>query len=84
MILTRTQVTDNLDSNEISRIGEQLISQDYSDCQDMLVLIREEVAHHPFRYYRAIYELPYDPSQALEEQGFSKVYDCGSVSGFVR
>ena len=22
--------------------------------------------------------------QALEEQGFSKVYDCGSVSGFVR
>ena len=30
------------------------------------------------------YELPYDPSQALEEQGFSKVYDCGSVSGFVK
>jgi len=71
-------------NNEISPIGEQLVSRDYGECQDMLVLIREEVAHHPFKCYQAIYELPYEPRQALEKQGFSKVYDCGSVSGFIK
>lgn len=70
-------------NNEISRIDEALVSRDYGECQDMLVLIREEVAHHPFKCYQAIYELPYEPRQALEKQGFSKVYDCGSVSGFI-
>jgi hypothetical protein len=54
MILTRIQVTDNLDRNEISLVGEQLVSRDYGDCQDMLVLLREEVAHHSFRCYRAV------------------------------
>ena len=46
--------------------------------------IREEVAHHPFKCYQGIYKQPYDPNEALAKQGFSKVYDCGSVSGFVK
>ncbi|GAI71509.1 unnamed protein product, partial [marine sediment metagenome] len=47
------------------------------------LLIREEVVHHSFKCYQGIYKLPYDPSQTLDEQGFNKIYDCGSVSGFV-
>jgi len=70
-------------NKEISRIDEALVSRDYGGCQNMLVLIREEVVYHPSNYFGDIYKLPYDPRQALEKQGFSKVYDCGSVSGFI-
>lgn len=71
-------------NNEISGIDKALASRGYGGCQNMLVLIREEVANRPFKCYQAIYELPYEPRQALEKQGFSKVYDCGSVSGFIK
>lgn len=74
----------NLD-NEIKDISEQLYTQDFSDCQDMFVLIREEVIQHPFNASgRGKFRLNSDPQEALTQEGFSKVYDCGSVSGFFK
>jgi len=65
-------------------IVEQIYSGDYSVIQDIYVLIRREIMIHPFRYGDYIYKLNYDPQEALNAQVFSRVYDCGSVSGFVK
>jgi hypothetical protein len=71
-------------NNEISSIDDQLFSGNYDDCRDMLVLIRKEVVVNPWEISNlGAFRLDYDPRQALLEQGFSKIYDDGSVSGFV-
>ena len=63
------------------RITQQILTGNFTDCKDAMVLIREEAIKHP--RWCEVYRLKYNPYQALEEQGFSKVYDCGSVSAFV-
>jgi len=65
-------------------ISEQIHSEDYSVCQDMYVLVRKEIMTNPFRVGAYTYRLEYDPEKALDAQIFSRVYDCGSVSGFVK
>ena len=65
-------------------IKNQLVKGDFSSRHDMLVLIRDEITRHAFPAY---YELPsridYDPYSRLNEQGFSRIYNSGSVSAFV-
>jgi len=68
--------------NETSSIVVQLVSGNYSDCGDMLVLIRSEVATQPFPLRGTSFRLDHDPRQALTEQGFSKVYFGGEVAAF--
>ncbi|MGA8849161.1 MAG: hypothetical protein WB564_04960 [Dehalococcoidia bacterium] len=66
-------------------ISDQLYSRNFTNCQDMLVLIRKEIVVNPLKISElSPFRLDYDPRQAFTEQGFSKVYDCGSVSGFVK
>jgi len=66
-------------------ISDQLYTRDFTHSQDMLVLIRKEIVVNPLKILGlAPFRLDYDPRQALTEQGFSRVYDCGSVSGFVK
>lgn len=51
----------------------------------MLMLIRKEIAINPLEVSGlAPFRLDCDPRQALTEQGFSRVYECGSVSGFIK
>lgn len=65
-------------------IGEQLYTQDFSDRQDLLILIREEIVSHPFQsMVSGTHKLDYDPRELLPDQGFSKIYDCASVAGFI-
>jgi len=65
-------------------ISEQIYSRNYSVCQDMYVLIRREIVTHPFRFGAYTYKLQYDPENTLDDQIFSKVYDCFSVNGYVK
>jgi hypothetical protein len=66
-------------------ISDQLYSRNFTDCRDILVLIRKEIVVNPLKISGlAPFRLDYDPRQALTEQGFSEVYDCGSVSGFIK
>jgi len=60
-----------------------LWSQDFGDLERALVIIREEIVDHPIYTSAGIINLDYDPRQALEEQGFSRIYDCGSVTAFL-
>jgi hypothetical protein len=63
-------------------IGEELYSMNFSGARDMLVMIRKEIVDHPFLLLQAIYRLDYDPRETIVAQGFSRVYDCGTVQGF--
>jgi hypothetical protein len=76
-----------LSSYSAEEIDRQIYNRNYTDGQDMFILIRKEIVNHPFMivYEEAygLYKLDYDPRDVLTTQTFSKVYDCGSVSGFV-
>lgn len=61
-------------------ISNQLTDKDFTSS---LVLIRDEIINKPFEISRAVYKLDYNPKQTLDDQEYSKIYDCGSVSGFV-
>lgn len=62
-----------------------LLTKDFSGCSSNIILIRAELVNNPFGTGSGCYyKLNYDPRQVLAEQGFHKVYDCGSVSGFSR
>ena len=74
-----------IETKKMKPMSKQLYSRDFSECRDRFILVRKEIIRHPFLASRAgIYRLTYDPRQALTKQGFSKVYDNGSVSGFRR
>ncbi len=65
-------------------IDMSLYSGDYSQYQGELVIIREEISRYVFGIKRGAIKMNYNPYQALEEQGFARIYDCGSVSGFIK
>jgi len=68
---------------EITPISKALLDGDFSHCQDMLILVREEIVKHPFLVGGTVVKLNYDPCLALGKQGFSCIYSCGSVKGFI-
>jgi hypothetical protein len=69
----------------LERASPCLLAKDFSLCYYDMILIRDEVVTHPFAAGSgAVYRLNYDPRQFLAQQGFGKVYDCSSVSGFIR
>jgi len=67
----------------VQDVSEQIYSKNYTLCQDMFILIRKEIVNHPFKLIQTTYRLDYDPQGTLTTEGFCKVYDCDSVSGFL-
>lgn len=71
--------------DKLEGISPYLLARDFDHCPCDMILIRDEVVVHPIGAGGGtIYKLNYDPRQFLAEEGFSKVYDGGSVSGFIR
>jgi len=64
-------------------ISEEIYNMNFSDAPNMLVMIRKEIVDHPFLLFQARYKLDYDPRETIVAQGFSRVYDCGTVEGFI-
>ena len=72
------------------RFGDKLVdmspyiaSGNYTECEEMLVLVRDEIVDSPIKISkRGPYLLTYDPREALSEQGFIKSFDWGSVTGY--
>jgi hypothetical protein len=48
------------------------------------VLIRKAIVDKPLKLYSSIIRLDYDPRILLDEHGFSQIYDCGSVGGYLK
>lgn len=61
-----------------------LLSEDFTDCQEALLVVREEILENPIQSGKGTLKLDYDLPTTLEEQGFSRIYDCGSVSAFLQ
>jgi len=69
---------------EASPIDDQLYSEDFEADASKMILIRLEITNRPFYLYGSSpWLLNYDPYAVLEERGFSNVYDCGSVDGYL-
>jgi len=69
-------------SYSVKEINREIAYVNYTDCQDLFVLIRKEIVDRPF-LLSYVYRLDYDPRDVLSNQIYSRVYDCDSVSGFV-
>ena len=65
-------------------ICTELSSGEFENSNDRLILIREEIVNSTVKIFRSVNKLDYDPKQVLIEQGQSRIYDCGTVSGFVK
>ena len=61
---------------------EHLISRDFKEV-DELVIIREYSIKRVMYSGTSYLKLDYDPRAVLEEQGFSRIYDCETVSAFL-
>jgi hypothetical protein len=73
------------DHNEMEDIGKYIFNKDFNSLDNMLILIRREIVEQPFEITsQGPYRLDYDPREILHGQGFSRVYENGSVSGFIK
>jgi hypothetical protein len=66
----------------VQTIEPALLSKDFTDHTDMIVMIRDEIVNNYFTFSGGGMKLDYDPREILEEQGFDRVYDCRSTSAF--
>ncbi|MFC1915607.1 hypothetical protein ACFLW4_02815 [Chloroflexota bacterium] len=67
----------------IKHRDESLVTQDFSELEDELVIIRREITEYPFNCYNSLWILDYDPYNFLSEQGFSHIYSCGTVDSYL-
>lgn len=72
------------DNDGIS-IDNSLETGDFTNLQDILIIIREEMMNYPLHgFYRSNIYIKYNPFLVLEDQNFSRIYNCGSVSGYLK
>lgn len=66
-------------------IDNSLETGDFRILTDIMILIRKEAVNHPTpRRYKSHLSINYNPFLKLEKQNFSRIYDCGSVSGYLK
>lgn len=68
--------------SQVSPFCQQVYSNDYVSLSDSIVVIREAIVGRPFKLFSSIYRLDYDLNIRLDRQGFSRIYDSNSGSGY--
>lgn len=63
---------------------DEIYQKDPNKLQNKLVLIRRKIIGKPFKLFSSIASLDYDPRILLDEHGFSQIYDCRSVGGYLK
>jgi len=81
---SKTVFDYQLGVDEFFPIDESLYSGNFSENQDMLIMIRDEIWQHPYFAGAGPIKLEDDPRIALEEQGFARIHDFGGVSLYVK
>ncbi len=71
-------------NRELEYIDNSLSSGDFSDLQGIMILIREEIVKYSFRTKTGSLKLKYDLHIALYNQKFSRIYNSGSTSGYLK
>jgi hypothetical protein len=67
---------------QVSAFCQQVYSSDYLSLRDHIIVIREVTVGRPFKMFTNIYKLDYDLNIELDRQGFSRIYDSNSGSGY--
>ena len=58
-------------------------TKDFNNYKDSIIIIKKEISQSPVAAYQySFVKLDYVPEQLLEEEGFSCIYESGSVSAF--
>lgn len=69
---------------DFMRLDDSLVDRDFNATEGHLVLIRDAVAEgHTFDIMGGLYRLNYPVEEVLYSSGHYKVYDDGSVSGYL-
>ena len=70
----------------VRSVDAMLDNKDFSHCENMPILVRKEIIGKPvdLDIYRGLIKMDYNPSEFLLEQGFSRIYDCGTVYGYIK
>jgi hypothetical protein len=83
--------TDNYYSHSLSfsypnykPFDNEVYNQDFNDLDENFVLIRSDIINGPFRIFHHITILDYDLIDQLDKLYYSKLYESGSVSGFLK
>ncbi len=71
-------------NRELASIDDSLYTGDFTDLHGVMILIREEIVNDPYQNSRGILKINYDLHFALGNQNFSRIYNCGSVSGYLK
>lgn len=71
-----------LNYDRIKSLDASLLKGEFFKNGNILV-IRNEIVKRPFRLFGQVYKLNYDPVKSLDIKGFSEIYDCTSVKGFL-
>ena len=71
-------------NRELANIDNSLNSGNFTDLQDVLIIVREEILKYAFKTSKGTIYLKYDLQVALDNQNFSCIYDCGSASGYLK
>lgn len=65
-------------------IDDLLYIGDFSNLQDKAIIIREEILKHSYGTGYRIVIIKYDLTLKLSQQKFNCIYNCGSVSGYLK
>jgi hypothetical protein len=71
-----------LSYGRIKSLDDSILYEDFSK-DGIIKVIRKEIVDKPFRLFGLVYRLDYDPFKSLDIKGFSSIYDCDSVKGFI-
>ena len=69
-------------NREFVSIDDSLYTGNFSDFQDILIIVREDIWNRPLT--SDMLRLKNDPYIALEEQKFSRIYNSGSAKGYLK
>jgi hypothetical protein len=62
-------------------LGDSLLARDFAEHRNNMFVLRRVLAEEAF-HFPGIFKLDYDPLLDIEGDGFSQLYDCGTVSVF--
>jgi len=71
-------------NREFVRIDESVYTGDFSDLKNVLFLVREVTLNQQYPTRWGLIRIEYDIYSVLEEQDFSRIYNCGSTSGYLK
>jgi len=63
---------------------DEIYRKNILDLQHNMVLIRKNIIGKPFKLFSSLFILDYDPRELLSDSYFSKIYNCGSVEGYLK